>query len=345
MTDDGQRIAEDYAALRHGMGACELERDAVTVSGRDATTYLQGQLSQDVTRLAVGESATSLLLEPDGKLCALVRCTRAAEDAYVLDTDAGSGGPVAGRLLRFRLRTKIDVDASTCRMVALRGPRARLATGRVGESFVIPVTWNGTVGADVLGPDATEHVPDEARRCGHAAWEALRIEAGIPRMGTELDEKTIAAEAHLVERAVSFTKGCYTGQELVARLDARGNRVARRLVGIVSEDDDADPASLAGSELLPAEAAALAAPAEPPEGAAPPQPAEPLEGAAPAAGAPSTARSRPAGRCTSAAWCPGLGAVAGLAYLHRSVDVPGSFVQARGSAARLRTLVLPMVQG
>ena len=61
----------------------------------------------------------------------------------------------------------------------------------------------------------------------------MRVEAGIPVMGAELDERTIAAEADLLDRAVSFTKGCYTGQELVARLDARGNRVARHLRGLV----------------------------------------------------------------------------------------------------------------
>ena len=67
-----------------------------------------------------------------------------------------------------------------------------------------------------------------------AAFEAARIEAGVPAMGREITDKTIPQEAGaLVEHAVSFTKGCYTGQELVARLDARGNNVARRLRGVV----------------------------------------------------------------------------------------------------------------
>ena len=66
-----------------------------------------------------------------------------------------------------------------------------------------------------------------AVRCGEEAWEAARIEAGVPVNGREIVEGTIAAEVGLVERTVSFTKGCFTGQELVARLDARGSKVAR----------------------------------------------------------------------------------------------------------------------
>ena len=78
-------------------------------------------------------------------------------------------------------------------------------------------------------------------RCGPEAWEAARIEAGMPVNGRELAEGTIAAEVGLVERTVSFTKGCFTGQELVARLDARGSKVARRLCGVVF-DGPAGPA-------------------------------------------------------------------------------------------------------
>jgi folate-binding protein YgfZ len=69
--------------------------------------------------------------------------------------------------------------------------------------------------------------------CDEEAWEAARIEAGVPVGGREVTESTIAAEVGLVDRTVSFTKGCFTGQELVARLDARGSKVARRLCGLV----------------------------------------------------------------------------------------------------------------
>ena len=106
--------------------------------------------------------------------------------------------------------------------------------------LALPFAWNGWTGVDllgpedvVLGPDAAA-LPDGVTACGAEAVEACRIVSGIPAMGTELTGKTIAAEAGLVERTVSFTKGCYTGQELVARIDSRGSNVARRLVGVVA---------------------------------------------------------------------------------------------------------------
>jgi folate-binding protein YgfZ len=295
--------AGGYEALRHGVGAYRLEVDTVAVTGRDAAAYLQGQLSQDVGPLGVGDSAAALLLEPDGKLSALVRVTRTSEDAYVLDTDAGFGGAVAARLRRFRLRTKVDIEELGWPCIALRGDRVGAGPGggaRVGgvscgagPPFALPVDWNGVHGIDLLGPGGDAFLPADALWCDAAAWEALRVEAGIPKMGAELDSRTIAAEAHLVERTVSFTKGCYTGQELVARLDARGSRVARRLCGIVA--DDAEP-----SEAVELVGAALWRP----------------DG------------DKVVGRCTSASWCPGVGHVAALAYLHRSVDLPGVVVWA-----------------
>jgi tRNA-modifying protein YgfZ len=252
-------IAADYEALRRGCGAYPLVRDVVSVHGPDAADYLQGQVSQDVSALAVGASAPALVLEPDGKLCALVRVTRTDDGGYVLDTDGGFGASVAARLRRFRLRTKVEIEPLSWPCVALRGDGvpASTAVGGGGRDpagpatpLVLPVEWNGTRGLDRLGPGAADGLPDAVRWCGAPAWEALRVEAGIPSMGTELNEHTIAAEAGLVARTVSFTKGCYTGQELVARLDARGARVPRRLRGVVFTDFAASsPVPPAGAEL------------------------------------------------------------------------------------------------
>lgn len=296
-------VARDYEALRHGVGAYRPALDGVAVSGSQAGDYLQGQLSQDLSGVAVGASAAALVLEPDGKLGALVRALRVAEDGWVLDTEGGYGGALLARLRRFRLRTKVDIDPLEWPCVALRGAGVAAALGglvgsdgrgRTAAPWVVGVEWNGTSGADLLGPGADHLVPAEAHWCGDAAWEALRVEAGIPKMGAELDDRTIAAEAGLVERTVSFTKGCYTGQELVARLDARGSRVARRLCGVVARElSEEDAGLLAGAALWP-------------------------QGGAGEGGA----ADKPVGRCTTAAWCPGLGAVGALAYLHRSVGLP-----------------------
>ena len=115
-------------------------------------------------------------------------------------------------------------------------------------------------------------------------------------MGTELTDKTIAAEAGLVERTVSFTKGCYTGQELVARIESRGSNVARRLVGVVAPEGPPEGSRWRSGMTLHA-------------GAAPPG-----DGAA---------DDKVVGSVTSTAWSPELGAWAALGYLHRTVEAPG----------------------
>jgi folate-binding protein YgfZ len=293
-------------ALRSGAGAFRAGRDMLAVRGTDAEAYLQGQLSQDVSALAVGASADSLLLEPDGKLSALLRVTRTDGQGFVLDVDRGYGEAVAARLRRFLLRSKVEVDPLAWRDLSLRG------TG-VGEAaaglltvlaergvLALPFEWNGWTGVDLLGPadvvlgsDAAS-LPDGITACGAEAVEACRIVSGIPAMGTELTGKTIAAEAGLVARTVSFTKGCYTGQELVARLDSRGSNVPRRLVGVVAPTDEETPLTR-GMTLH--------------------------GGAAPAGD--GAADDKVVGTVTSAAWSAELSTWVALGYLHRTVEAPG----------------------
>ncbi|MBV8234768.1 MAG: folate-binding protein YgfZ [Acidimicrobiia bacterium] len=218
-------LTEDYWALRKDAGAVWLPRDFIGVSGPDAITFLQGQLSQDVEQRAVGASAPSFLLQPQGKVDALLRVTRIDDHVAVLDTDAGFGEVARARLERFRLRIKADLEPLTWRCLAVRGPHAHeIATGLAAD-------WPGLSGVDVVG--GAPAVPDAARLCDLEAYEAVRIEAGVTVMGREIDERTIPAETGIVDRAVSFTKGCYTGQELVARIDSRGSNVPRRLRGVV----------------------------------------------------------------------------------------------------------------
>ena len=251
-------LAAQVAALRHGAGAYLLPRDVFSVKGDDATAYLQGQLSQDIAALAVGASADSLLLQPDGKLTALLRVTRVDANGYVLDTDAGFGDAMVARLKKFLLRSKVQIERLEWRCLALRGAGVETAAAglraALGEAGVLdlPFEWNGWGGVDLLGPkdvvlDPTAGpLPEGIILCGRDATEACRIASGIPAMGSELTDKTIAAEAGLVDRSVSFTKGCYTGQELIARLDSRGNNVPRRLVGVIADPDPTvDPDRLA----------------------------------------------------------------------------------------------------
>jgi folate-binding protein YgfZ len=201
-----------------------LDRDVLRVTGPDALSYLQGQLSQDLDALAAGEAAFTLLLEPDGKLGFWLRVARVADDGYVLDIDAGSGDALRARLERFKLRVQADIEPLDWVCVAYR--RGELDLAGQGE-LQLAVDWRGLVGVDVLGPDVAiiDGVPERSA----AEYELDRITFGWPAMGAEITEGRIPAESGVVDASVSFTKGCYTGQELVARIDSRGGNAPRHL--------------------------------------------------------------------------------------------------------------------
>ncbi len=228
-----------YRALVDAAAYVVLDRDAVRVAGPDAQGYLQGQLSQDVVAIAVGGSAWSLVLQPQGKIEVWARVTRVEDDGYVLDTDAGFGAALLARLQRFKLRVKADIDLLEWTCIAVRGPEAAAPAPGVDE-IVARADWPLVGGWDLLGP-APGPVAGVAAASA-AAFEVRRIEAGLPRMGSELTERTIPAEAGIVEVSVSFTKGCYTGQELVARIDSRGGNVPRRLRALTLPADTPVPA-------------------------------------------------------------------------------------------------------
>jgi tRNA-modifying protein YgfZ len=221
--------------LRTTLGWFPEGRDVVRVAGPDAIDYLQGQLSQDIEALAVGSSTRSFVLQPTGKVDAWVRVTRAGADEVVLDVDEGNGDALTARLRRFLLRTKADIDPLDWRTVALRGPGAAAAAPAVigEEVLVVPACWPGVEGVDVLGPavDPPPGIPE----ADASAYASLRIRSGVPLMGAELTDATIPAEAGpwVLDASVSFTKGCFTGQELVARIDSRGGHVPRHLRGLV----------------------------------------------------------------------------------------------------------------
>ena len=288
-------LVDGYRALHATAGVVVLPRDVVRATGPDAVSYLQGQCSQDVVALEVGGSAESLLLSPQGKIEVYFRVTRVADDELVLDTDAGFGPGMVARLEHFRLRTKVEFEPLEWACAAVRGPEA--ARGVTGSPVLaLAVSFATLNGVDLLGPLPAGHVDgwvaDTVVRCPPEAWDASRIEAGLPVNGRELVDGTIAAEVGLVERTVSFTKGCFTGQELVARLDARGSNVARRLRGVVlgpTADGPVGPdsvASLVGSAVTTANG------------------------------------QHEVGHLSSVAWSPALGAPVALATLHRRVEPP-----------------------
>lgn len=228
----------------------QLERDVVTVDGPEAEAFLQGQLSQDVTSIGAGGHAWSWLLAPTGKVDALVRVGRLPSGTWTLDTDAGWGEPARARLDRFKLRTKVDIaSAPDAEVTGLRGDGWDVSAFGAAASLMASPPWPGIAGADLMFLDGTRPagLPDDAKRVT-GDYEAARVAAGIPRMGAELDEKTIPAETGLIPLTVDFAKGCYTGQELVARIDSRGGNVPRHLRRL-RPDGPIEP----GTELLDGE--------------------------------------------------------------------------------------------
>jgi folate-binding protein YgfZ len=219
-----------------------VERDVVAVWGPDATTFLQSLLSQDLDPVAVGGSAHALLLEPRGKLVVDLRAAHVGDDEWWCVCEPGFGAVLAAGLKRFKIRVKVDIEdrSADVAAIALRGADAidlHATVLRPDGSVTVRVDWGETPGVEVLGaPAAIETVAQELVNAGAVeisadAYEAMRIEAGTPRQGFDIDETTIAQEAFLERDAVSFTKGCFLGQELVCRIDTRGhvNRLLRRL--------------------------------------------------------------------------------------------------------------------
>jgi len=221
--------------------ATPMDRDVVLVEGPEAAEYLHGQVSQDITDLAIGESRLSLLLEPRGRLEVAFRVTRFGQDTFVLDTDPGSGETLRGSLERFKLRTRAEFSEPDWSMLAVRGPAAeQVASEAAGELVVAAILPSD--GLDVLGPAPSSAAPADPSPASSRAAQ------GLPVMGTDLQEGDIPNETGLLDLAVSFTKGCYRGQELVERIDSRAG--GRRLLKRFALDGPAQP----GDVLTPTSA-------------------------------------------------------------------------------------------
>jgi folate-binding protein YgfZ len=229
MSDELTDLLAEWETFEREGGTAVVERDVVTVIGPDAGRYLQGQLSQEVVALPDGASTWSLLLQPTGKVDAWLRVHRVSDEEYVLDLDAGWGDTLVTRLNRFLLRTKAEISAPATRSFLA----TRSGAGSAVVSGGLVVAGPGVGGFDEPAPDTA------SAALAPELYERYRIAHGVPAMGAELTTDTIPAEAGqwLIDASVSFTKGCYTGQELVARIDSRGGNVPRpvRLLVVAGE--------------------------------------------------------------------------------------------------------------
>ena len=200
--------------------ALRLDRGYVEASGPDAEDFLERMLSNEVASLEVAGSRPALLLTAKGRIIAPLRVVRTAQESFLLVTDTSElATPVAAALRAARFASRCEIEVRPWEgFVQLGGEpeQPAIRTGDFGAD-----SWEAWREAGAV-PDS---VPDTD------ALEELRIEAGTPAWGKELDDSILPAEAGLDDTHVSFTKGCFPGQEPIARLRHRGhaNRRLRRL--------------------------------------------------------------------------------------------------------------------
>jgi tRNA-modifying protein YgfZ len=268
--------AEAARAVRRAAGLFRLPaRGLLEVRGGDRLRFLNGQLSNEVAGLEPGgprSGCYALVLTPQGRIVADLH-VMARPDAVWLETAREAVPRALARLEKYVIADDValaDRSAALDRL-GLEGPGApailrtaaqggalpapdQAAVLRIGGAEVVVAAygWSGEAAFQLLAPAGAGPAMEEAltgagREAGlHVAdaetLEVLRVEAGIPVQGRELGEDTLPAEARLLARAVSFTKGCYTGQEVVARMASR-RRLGHLLVGIVFEDASAPPSA------------------------------------------------------------------------------------------------------
>jgi folate-binding protein YgfZ len=250
------QIATEYAALTESAGLVRREQPGLlALRGDDAAAFLNGQLTNDIEAIAAREGRYAALLTPKGKMRADMRVIRTPQALFVI-TDRALLPVVRKMVDTFRIGFTFELEDSSagCALVSLIGPKADdlLATfAEAGDPLGPAENSNRTLkvgdapfiairtltGVDLLGATAAVDLAVEALlelgvpEVPEAAAEVIRVERAIPAYGRELDENTIPGEAGLNERAVNFEKGCYVGQETVARMHYKGkpNRVLRGL--------------------------------------------------------------------------------------------------------------------
>ena len=257
----GTIATREYSAVRDGgAGVIDLSsRGRLLVSGSEAVMFLNGLITNDMKTLAVNSWMPAVFPNVQGRLLAEVRIIH-REDGFLIDTENATFETVAKLLERFTLAGDFRVTnvKSETAMLSVQGNNAaKVILRTLGETVISPqgvvsaemengttvtiirVTHTGEDGFDLfVNANEAQALHDSltkagAQSVGLDALEILRIEAGIPRYGIDMDETNVVTETNL-DHAVSFTKGCYIGQEIIARIKYRGH-VAKKLTGLIFE--------------------------------------------------------------------------------------------------------------
>jgi tRNA-modifying protein YgfZ len=314
---DMSSIAPPSSEYRTVTEACGLldrsERGKLALTGSEAKSFLQGQVTNDIEALSAGHGCYAAFLTPKGKMLGDLRVLDAG-DELLLDTERAALQELFNMIRRFSIGFDVELHKRTlqCGLLSLLGPESEAIVGASGlgeeehshalmnvgglEVRAIRTDLGVDLLCDAAGVDGLRAALADAgvAPVSEAVAECLRVEHGRPRYGVDLDESVIPQEAGLNERAVSFTKGCYVGQETVARLHYRG-KPNRHLRGLRLSD-----AASPGDEL--------------------------------------TFEGRPVGRLASVAVSPRFGPI-GLALVRREAPV-GSSVEV-GEATQGEVVELP----
>lgn len=316
---DGYDAARRRAAVIDRSG-----RGRLRLSGADRRTYLHGLLTNDIAVLEAGTGCYAAYLTPQGRMIADVWVYELG-DAILLTLDRAVKDEVLEKLDQYVFAEDVQVHdlSDTFTSLAIVGPGAARvvagvvdeiaerdlaalaehgclrATAAAGPVVILRVTDTGEPGYELVveaanrGSLETAIAAHGAAAIGPEVAEALRIEAGIPRFMLDMDRETIPLEAGIEARAISMTKGCYVGQEVIVRVLHRGHgRVAEKLVGLTIEGDEVPPP---GTALM-------------------------LDG-------------RTIGRVTSSVQSPALGCPIALGYVQRDAAEPGTAVTVDGARA------------
>ena len=254
-----KEMMSEYGAVREGgAGLIDLSsRGRIRVQGSEATMFLNGLITNDMKTLAENRWMSAAFPTVQGRLIGAVRVVR-GKDSFFIDTDAESHEAVLKTISRFTLAGDFhvsDVTAETT-LLSIQGKRAAEVVGKVFETSVSELPRNGAIELPVTIIRATHTAEDGfdivvnsdqaaqvretlinavAQPVSDETFEVLRIEAGIARYGRDMDETTIVTETNL-DDAVSYTKGCYVGQEIIVRIKHRGH-VAKKITGLRFETD------------------------------------------------------------------------------------------------------------
>jgi folate-binding protein YgfZ len=324
-----QDNSRGYAALRSGAGLIErTDSGRIALTGADRRSYLQGLLTNDIAALTPGTGCYAAMLTAQGRMITDMRVLELGE-AVQLDVPRALTQVVYDHLDRFVFNEDVKVADVTGAYaeIGVYGPAALDVLVRAGSEGGAPGAMYGITPIRIAGVDARLVRSDDFGVPGfgiivasaaaapvmgaladaggvaveESDLETVRIESGRPRFGADLDTDVIPLEAGLEARAISRSKGCYVGQEVIVRVQDRGHgRVARRLVGL----------TLDGSAAIPVPGAQI------------------------------EAAGRAIGRVTSAAWSPSLARPIALGYVHRDFVEAGTQVLIAGSAASVADLPL-----